>query len=328
MIPRRSLGRTGPKISVIGVGLWQAGSIYWHGNTPDTLEEVRRGILRALELGINFFDTAEIYGKGVSERLLGETLRQSGLRSNAIIATKVAGFRWTRHDIIKAVKRSAERLGTHIDLIQHHWPPPVYAPLCRVVRSLEEAIERGLASYIGLSNYPTKLLEKALYCLKKYDIVSNQVQYSLAYRKPETGLKPFMEKHGITLIAWSPLAKGALAGAKPDTLSRKLDPVFRKAAQDRRLQETLERIAEKHKASKAEVALAWLIAKRAVPIPGFRRAHRIDSIARAATLKLPQEDINALDEASTGYTDGEYDSLRLNRFIPGLLQRLALILGA
>jgi len=328
MVPKRTLGRRGPQISVIGVGLWQAGSIYWGGRNEQTLREIRRGIIRAIEHGINFFDTAEIYGKGVSEKILGETLREAGARDEAIIATKVAGYRWTRSDILKAVKHSVERLGTHIDLIQHHWPPPFYAPLCRVVRALEEVVDRGLASYIGLSNYPTRLLQKALECLKKHDIVSNQVQYSLAYRKPETSLKPFMEKHGITLIAWSPLAKGALAGAKPDTLAKKLDPVFRRASQDARLQETLEKIARRHNATKAEVALAWLIARNAVPIPGFRKASRIDSIARAAQLQLTEEEVRELDRVSSTYAQGEYDSLRINRFIPGVLQRLALLLGA
>ncbi|AEM39644.1 aldo/keto reductase [Pyrolobus fumarii 1A] len=326
-VPTTRLGRRGPRVSVIGVGLWQAGSILWNARSRETLLEIRRGLLRALEYGINFFDTAEIYGRGLSEKILGETI---GKRDDVIVATKVAGYRWTRWDILKAVKRSRTRLGRDIDLIQHHWPPPIYAPVCNVIRALEEAVDKGLAHHIGLSNYPESLLEKSLECLKKYDILSNQVQYSLGYRTPENHLKPLMEKHGIILIAWSPLAKGALAGAKPSTLAQRLDPVFRRVAGDRELLNTLRAIAEKRGVTMAEIALAWLIAKRAIPIPGFRRATRIDSFVRAATLRLSDEDIEMLDRASAKYLRvyGErYNSLQLNRYIPGVLQRLVLALG-
>ena len=324
------LGRRGPRISVIGVGLWQAGSRLWAGRRRETLEEVRRGVRLALEHGINFFDTAEIYGAGLSERILGEALRDAG--GDAIVATKVAGYKWTWFDVKRAVKKSIERLGRTPDLVQHHWPPPVYAPLCRLARSLERLIDEGLTSHIGLSNYPTPLLEKMLECMHRHEPVSNQVQYSLAYRSPENRLKPYMDRRGMTLIAWSPLAKGALAGLRePKTLAQRLDPVFNAAARDERLQETLARIAEKHRASKAEVALAWLIAKGAVPIPGFRRASRIESYARAAELQLSEDDVRALDEASREYLTRwgvEYRSLQFYRWIPGIFQRLALILGA
>ncbi len=324
------LGRRGPRISVVGVGLWQAGSRLWGGRRPETLAEIKRGVELAIQHGINFFDTAEIYGAGLSERLLGEAIRPH--RGEAVIATKIAGHRWTWWDIRRAAEASRRRLGTTPDLVQHHWPPPVYAPLCRLARNLEKLIDAGLAHHIGLSNYPARLLEKILECMKRHEPVSNQVQYSLAYRSPENRLKPLMEEKGMTLIAWSPLAKGALAGLQhPKTLAQRLDPVFRAAARDKRLQETLARIAERRGATKAEVALAWLVAKGAVPIPGFRRASRIPSIARAAELSLTEDDIRELDEASAEYVTRwgrEYRSLQFYRYVPGLLQKLALLLGA
>ena len=324
------LGRRGPRISVVGLGLWQAGSRLWGGRSPETLAEIRRGIELALQHGINFFDTAEIYGAGLSEKLLGEAIREH--RDEAIIATKVAGHRWTWWDIRRAAEASRRRLGTTPDLIQHHWPPPVYAPICRLARSLERLIDEGLTHHIGLSNYPAHLLEKILECMKRHEPVSNQVQYSLAYRAPENRLKPLMDSRGMTLIAWSPLAKGALAGLRePKTLAQRLDPVFREAATDEKLQETLAKIAERRGATKAEVALAWLIAKGAVPIPGFRRASRIPSIVRAAELNLSEAEVRELDEASKRYVTRwgrEYRSLQFYRYIPGPLQKLALLLGA
>lgn len=324
------LGRREPRISVVGLGLWQAGSRLWAGRRRSVLEEVKKGVTLALEHGINFFDTAEIYGAGLSEKILGEALREA--KEEAIVATKVAGHRWTWWDIRRAAARSARRLGRTPDLIQHHWPPPVYTPLCRLARNLEKLVDEGLTHHIGLSNYPTDLLEKMLECMHRHEPVSNQVQYSLAYRSPENRLKPLMDEKGMTLIAWSPLAKGALAGLRrPKTLAQRLDPVFRAAARDERLQETLARIAEKHNATKAEVALAWLTAKGAVPIPGFRRASRIPSYARAAELNLDEDDVKALDEASREYLTRwgvEYRSLQFYRWIPGVLQKLALLLGA
>ena len=325
------LGRRGPRISVVGLGFWQAGSTLWRGRDPGVVESVKRGVEIALGLGVNFFDTAEIYGWGRSERILGEALARAGsVRGDVepIVASKVAGFRTTRHSVVKAAEASKRRLGRTIDLLQYHWPPPYYARLCSIIRGLEDAVDRGLAAYIGLSNFPRGLLAKALECTRRYELVSNQVQYSLAYRSPENHLKPYMEEKGLTLIAWSPLAKGALAGKTvADAPALRGDKVFRDAARDEELQEALRSIAEKHGATRAQVALAWLIAKNAVPIPGYRRAKRVEENAGAAELQLSREDIELLDKASWKYRKryGEcYSSLRSMRLIPGFLQYLAI----
>ncbi len=325
------LGRRGPRVSIIGIGLWQAGSRAWGTRNPEALRAIKDGVRRALEHGINLFDTAEIYGAGLSERILGETLRELGAREEAVIATKIAGFRWREKDILKAAKRSTERLGTKPDIIQHHWPPPFYASICKVARSLEKLVENGLTSYIGLSNYPANLTTRVLECMKRHEPVSNQLQYNLAYRVVENRLKPLLEKHGIALIAWSPLAKGALAGkTKPSTLAQLLDPVFHAAVKDKELQTTLEKIAKLLGATKAEVALAWLIAKNAIPIPGFRNPRHVDSAARAASLTLPAEHVRMLDEASRRYLykwGTCYKALRVNRYLPGVLQKLVAVIG-
>ncbi len=330
----RRLGRHGPRISVLGLGFWQAGSTLWGCRDESVYHWVRESIRIGVENGINFYDTAEIYGWGFSEKALGRALREIGVGDEVVVASKVAGFRWTKDSILKAVRNTNRRLGRTVDLIQHHWPPPVYAPLCSIVRGLEEAVKQGLAHYYGFSNYDTRLLEKALECTRRIEPVSNQIQYSLGYRVAEKKLKPYMEKHGLTLIAWGPLAKGSLAGlSKAKTLAQKTDPVFRAVSRDKKLQETITRIALKYNVPRSAVALAWLIAKNATPIPGLRKPYRVKEYLQAVNIKLDTQDIQLLDKASEKYMDKwgkEYGSLKKNRLIPGTLQYIfiKLIRGA
>ncbi len=324
------LGSAGPRISVVGLGFWQAGSRLWGGRDKSVRDKVREIVVKAVEHGINFFDTAEIYGGGLSEKILGEAILDAHVRSEVIVASKVAGYRWRPEDVMKAVEKINRRLGFKVDLIQHHWPPPMYASICSVVRGLEETVEQGLASYYGLSNYNAELLQKALECTKKTEPVSNQVQYNLAYRVVENRLKPLMEDRGITLIAWSPLAKGALAGLrKPRTAAQRTDKIFRAAAQDDDLQRVLGELSNKYGVSRAVIALAWLVSKKAVPIPGTLKPKRVEEYAAAGTLELGQDDVRLLDETSSKYVyrwGRCYGSLRLNRYVPGLLLKLGIIL--
>ena len=327
----RLLGKSGIKVSVVGLGFWQAGSRMWGFPESRARDYVFRAVSSSIEHGINFFDTAEIYGGGASERLLGEAIRRIGAREEVVVASKVAGFRWTPGSIEGGVRRINERLGFRVDLIQHHWPPPFYAPICSVVRGLEGSVNKGMAWAYGLSNYHAELVEEALYCSKKTEPVSNQVQYSLAYRVPEKKLIPLMEKIGMSLIAWSPLAKGALAGARAATSrAQKGDPVFRVASKDESLLRALKEVAERHGASRAQVALAWLIAKRAMPIPGARRPERVAEYAESASLRLSEEDLKLLDKASNKYLSywgDEYKFSATLRVVPGFLVRLLIFLG-
>lgn len=318
----RALGRTGLRVSRVGVGLWQAGSWLW--GARGQLRGVREAVLRALELGINLFDTAELYGGGASERLLGEVLREAG--EDAVVATKVAGFRTTVDSIVKAAEASRRRLGRAPDLLLHHWPPPFYVDVCRVVRGLEEAVERGLAGYIGVSNYPQPLLARAMECTRRFEIAVNQVHYSLGYRVVENRLKPFMDRHGVALQAWSPLDKGALAGkTRADNMARRLDPVFRAVARDGELQRVLGEAAERLGASKAVVAAAWLVAKGAFPLVGVRKRSHAEAVAEAARLELPSSIVEELGRASERYRTRWgtcYSELRWSRAVPGPLQAL------
>ncbi len=320
----RRLGRAGPRVSVVGLGFWEAGGRSWRDPGGGWVSGV---VGRALELGLNFFDTAEIYGLGRSERLLGEALRRHGAGYDVVVASKVAGYRFYRGLVLRGVESINRRLGRTVDLIQAHWPPPAWVPLCSVVRGLEDAVLRGLAHYYGLSNYPAPLVERALECSRRVEPVSDQVQYSLAYRSPENRLVETLEKAGMALIAWSPLAKGALAGtSRPRDPAQRGDPVFREAASDKTLQTALDEASRRLGAPRASVALAWLVSRGAVPIPGTRRAERVAEIALGGELELPGWALELLDRASRRYLErwGRcYRSLQWLRLVPCLAQYLA-----
>lgn len=318
------LGKRGPRVAVIGLGLWQFSRRAWGrlGSRPNEI------IRTAVEHGINLFDTAEIYGNGLSEKLLGEALRSEGFsREDVLIATKLAGFNASsRGRALKSLRASLNRLGTqYVDLYQIHWPPPRWCDICDVLRGLEDAVDKGLIRYIGLSNFTAEGVEEARACLRKYDIVSVQFQYSLAYRSPERTLIPYLKREGIGMIAWSPLAKGALTGeAKERNLARLTDPVYRRVSHDSELLATLKRIADTHSSTPAQVALAWLVAKGAVPIAGARKASHVLSNAAAAEIVLSDDEVKALDRASTKYI-GRYAGFSpLGRNVPCIVQRLIL----
>ncbi|MEM4680779.1 MAG: aldo/keto reductase [Acidilobaceae archaeon] len=311
----------------MGLGLWQAGSRLWSSQLSS--KDLAEALEIARSFGIDLLDTAELYGWGRSEALLGQALSIVG-REGFFVASKVAGFRTSSDEVVKAVAAIDRRLGFSVDLIQLHWPPPFWIDLCRPIRGLEKAVSEGLAHYYGLSNFDVDLIEKALECSKRLEPVSDQVQYSLAFRTPELKLKPFLDSRGLTLIAWSPLAKGALAGARPTSLAQRFDRVFFEASKDWELQKALETVSAKLKASKAQIALAWLVTKKAIPIPGFRNPKRGEEIARAGTLELPEWAIRELDEASQKYLNkwGSAVWSSRMRLVPALLQKVALrVLG-
>ncbi|MEB3780199.1 MAG: aldo/keto reductase [Desulfurococcales archaeon] len=319
------LGVRGPRVSVVGLGFWQAGSPLW-GWRGDLERGVTSVVERALEHGITFFDTAEIYGWGRSEELLGKALSALGVGDEVIVASKVGGFRGPS-GIPRVVEAINRRLRRTVDLVQHHWPPPYTTGFCSVIRALEDSVKKGLAHSYGLSNYNSRELVKALECSRRIEPVSNQVQYSLAYRSVEVKLKGVMDERGIGLIAWSPLAKGALAGLRePVTRAQRGDKVFRAAASDEELQAALARVAERHGASKAQVALAWVIAKGGVPIPGLRRAERVEEYAGASDIVLDGDDLEELDKASRKYINMWGSDYRFSniRVIPGSIQYIAI----
>ncbi|MGC9210088.1 MAG: aldo/keto reductase [Acidilobus sp.] len=319
-----NLGRAGPKVSVVGLGMWEVGSRSWGGSVEVAVDLVSA----AFESGINLFDTAEVYGDGRSEEALGRAIKALGLREHVVVASKVAGFRPSAYFIVKGAEAIRRRLGFTPSLLQLHWPPPAWIPICVAIRGMEEALRRGLTEHIGVSNFSGHALEEALHCMRSAEIVSDQVEYSLAYRTPELDVIPVARRAGVSVIAYSPLAKGALAGppSRPRAVQR-LDRRFMAASKDVELQEALEDASRELGVSRATVALAWLIHKGAIPIPGTTKPARVKELASSADLSLPSVLIERLDRVSSKYVTAwgkSYGNLKVLRLVPCGLQYLGI----
>jgi aryl-alcohol dehydrogenase-like predicted oxidoreductase len=212
----RSLGRTGVKVSPICLGVMNFGG-------PTNQEDSVKMINRALEAGINFMDTANVYNGGESERILGEALKENGMRDSVVLATKVHGRMGdgpndqsgSRYHIIKACEDSLRRLQTdHIDLYQLH-RPQMDIPQDETLRAFDDLVRSGKVRYIGASTHPAWMVMEALAISEKYNLaryVSEQPPYNLLDRRIENELVPLAQKYGLALIPWSPLAGGILAG--------------------------------------------------------------------------------------------------------------------
>lgn len=314
------LGKSDLKISVIGIGAWQAGFKTW--GKGYTKEDLIKAYTYAFDNGINFIDTAEIYGYGKSEETVGEAIKDY---SDVIVATKVSGYRVSERDIIKATERSRKRLGRDaIDLYQYHWPPPYYIDICKVINALEKTIDLGIVRYIGLSNFQSKLLEKSIECTRKYEILTNQVHYNLVYRRYEQDLIPLMKDHNISLIAYSPLGKGVLAGkVKATSYAQKTSLVFRRGSKDKYLLETIENLSFKYNVSKAAISLRWIVEKGYIPIPGVKKKSHVDAIIEALKIRLSREDMELLDKLTVRYIEG-LDIFQYIRIVPAILQKIGM----
>ncbi|MEM0023561.1 MAG: aldo/keto reductase [Thermofilaceae archaeon] len=302
-----TLGKTGLKISRIGLGAWQF-SEAWGVTEYDRAKAI---VKRALELGINFFDTAMVYGNGLSEAALGKALRELGVkRDEVVVTTKIPGDFLNPIDIPRAVEKSVKLLGLgYIDALLVHWPPAWHNyPTYVYARSLERIVNVGLVRHLGLSNFPVELVESFRNSLSRTDVEVFQYRYNLVERWAEEEIVPYAERCQITLQAWSPIAKGALSGKYTlDNLPRfadvrAADPVFhpenfRKVWEVVKL---LRDIGEKYGKTPTQVALNWLIVSSpvVVPIPGAKAPEQVDDLAGAVGWRLKAEDWRLLDEAS------------------------------
>jgi len=299
----RRLGKSDLKVSVIGLGTWQFGSEVWGGLGEEQAKPI---IEKALELGINFFDTAEAYGNGKSEEYLGKYLKS--VREEVVIATKILPQHFRYDDVFKAVNGSLKRLQVDcIDLIQLHWPNP-YVPLSETMKALEKLYDEDKIRYIGLSNFPKPLIIEAEKHLSKAEIVSNQVLYNLLERDVEKETWPYMREKGIVLISYSPLAKGLLTGKiksindLPDGDFRREHPILlneENMKQVRALLSIIEDLARKYDKKPAQIVLNWLLRFEDVyPIPGARKPEHVEINAGASGWRLSDADWRLLDEAS------------------------------
>lgn len=301
------LGSTGEKVSRIGLGTWQF-SQSWGVTDYTRAKEI---VSKAVEAGINLFDTALIYGGGVSERFLGQALRDLGVkRDEIIISTKIPGEVLGFEDVFRAIDVSLKRLQTsYIDLVQAHWPPIWrHVPICEYARAFERLEALGKIRYIGLSDHPKPVVEEFLSCLSRLDVDSLQYRFNLVERDAEKEIIPLAEEIGATFLAWSPLAKGAVLGKYTVEEVAKLsdvrsgDPLFNPQNYSKilGLAETVKELADKYGKTPAQVALNWLImySENIVPIPGAKNSAQVEENAETTGWRLSYEDWRLLDEKS------------------------------
>lgn len=304
------LGKTDVLIPPMGLGTWAWGDrLFWGYGRGYTSADIAEAFRVAMEEGLLFFDTAEVYGNGRSERFLGQFLADLPAEGpRPVIATKFFPYpwRWRSRSLRHALEGSLQRLGlSQVDLYQIHWPfPPRSIDVW--VRALGQAVRAGLARAAGVSNYNLSQTKRAQAILEDLGLplASNQVEFSLLHRQPEReGLLAYCREQGITLIAYSPLGQGLLTGKytpdnpPPGARRRRYSRAFLERLQP--LLGLLREIGQAHgNKTPAQVALNWVMAKGAVPIPGAKNAAQVQSNAGALGWRLTEDEVAALDQAS------------------------------
>jgi len=297
---------TATRISRIGLGAWQFGSAEWGYGRDYAEQEANAIVRRALDLGVTLFDTAEIYGFGRSERILGAAIGED--RDSVFLATKLFPLLPVAPVVEQRAVASASRLGTRrLDLYQVHQPNPVVrdGTIMRGMRALQRV---GLVGEVGVSNYSLDRWRAAEQALGSR-VLSNQVRYSLVDRSPEQYLLPFAQSTGHVVIAYSPLAQGLLSGTydrdhRPANRIRASSPMFLPENLDRAgdLIATLREVADAHAATPAQIALAWVIRHPAVvAIPGASSVGQVESNVAAADIDLTEDEYQALRAAAVRF---------------------------
>ncbi len=312
------LGNTGMKVSRICLGCMGFGTAEgWSHNSWALDEQASREIVKkALELGINFFDTANVYAYGVSEEILGRALKDFAKRDEVVIATKLFGKMndrpngggLSRKAILSEIDNSLKRLGVdYVDLYQiHRWD--YETPIEETMEALNDVVRAGKVRYIGASAMFAWQFQKALHVAEKHGwarFVSMQNHYNLIYREEEREMMPLCRAEGIGSIPYSPLASGRLtrdwssestARSESDSIAKgKYDST---AETDQQVVQRVAEIAEKHGASRTHIALAWLLQKAPVtaPIIGATKLGHLEEAIGALSVKLTAEDVAYLEE--------------------------------
>jgi aryl-alcohol dehydrogenase-like predicted oxidoreductase len=312
---KRKLGRNGLEVSAIGFGAMGMSQSY--GPPPGTRQEMISVIRAAVERGVSFFDTAEIYGGGHNEELVGEALAL--YKGRVVIATKFgfkdpatgpgAGLDSRPERIRQAVEGSLKRLRVDtIDLLYQHRVDPT-VPIEDVAGTVKELIKEGKVKYFGLSEASAKTIRRAN---AVQPVTALQSEYSLWWREPEKEILPTCEELGIGFVPFSPLGKGFLTGKIDETTTfdstdfRNSIPRF--APENRRANQAvvdiLAKIAERKKATPAQIALAWLLAQKPwiAPIPGTTKLDRLEENIGAVEVELTPDDLRDIDEAAAKIT--------------------------
>jgi aryl-alcohol dehydrogenase-like predicted oxidoreductase len=307
MLAKRKVGTQGLEVSALGLGCMGMSQAY---GVPDDAESIAT-VQRALELGLNFFDTAEVYGPYMNEQLVGRALK--GRRSQAIIATKF-GFRIENgkltgtdsrpEHIREVVDASLRRLQTdYIDLLYQHRVDPA-VPIEDVAGTVGDLVRAGKVRYFGLSEAGAQTIQPAH---KTHPVSALQSEYSLWERNLEPQIIPLLRQLGIGLVAFSPLGRGFLTGSVqraedyPENDYRRKDPRFQGTNYDANMRAAavVRQIAEQKHATPAQISLAWLLQKGddIVPIPGTKRRSYLEQNIAAATLRVSGSEMAHLDES-------------------------------
>lgn len=326
---KRKLGKSGLEVSAIGLGCMGMSASY---GQPHDKREMISLLHAAVERGITFFDTAEVYGPFTNEQLVGEGL--APLRDKVVIATKYgfkidpatgkqAGTDSRPEHIKKVCEASLKRLKTdHIDLFYQHRVDP-NVPIDDVAGAVKDLIQQGKVRHFGLSEAGVKTIRRA-HAVQRVTAVQNE--YSLWWREPEKELLAALEELGIGLVAYSPLGRGFLTGKMDENTKfdsgdfRNLLPRFAPEARkaNQAFVETVGKIGARKKATSAQIALAWLLAQRPwiVPIPGTTKLDRLEENIGAVSLDLTREDLREIEsESSKVKVHGERYPEQLQRMV-------------
>ena len=310
-----TLGANGPVVAPLGIGTWAWGDqLFWSYGKDYSKTELHDAFKTALEAGVNFFDTAEIYGFGESERFLGEFMQQTN--QPVQIATKYFPLPWrfNTQAVADALTASLKRLQLPtVALYQVHQPFDFFMGQKALMNALADEVKQGRILAVGVSNYSAEQMRQAHQFLAERGIplAVNQVQYSLLSRKIETnGVLAAARELGITILAYSPLAQGLLTGKyTPEHYTspngaRRIDPRFSKSGLEKLdpVIQKLQEIGETHGKTPAQVALNWLIAQgNVIPIPGAKNANQVKQNAGALGWSLSAEEIERIDRVTQSW---------------------------
>ncbi len=306
-----TLGQNGPAVTPLCIGTWAWGDkIFWNYGSDYGSEQVREAFKVAMEVGTTFFDTAEIYGFGLSEELLGQFMQQTNRPVQ--IATKYgpAPWRFTAQSVSDALTGSLKRLRVEqVALYQVHWPFSFLMSQETLMNALADEVQRGRIESVGVSNYSAAEMREShqILAARGVRLATNQVRYSLITRQIESqGILDAARELGVTILAYSPLAQGLLTGkytaeSSEPTGARRLDSRFSKDGLRKiaPVISLLRQVGEKHRRTPAQVALNWLIAQgNVIAIAGAKTAEQVRQNAGALGWKLSDDEIAELEQVS------------------------------
>lgn len=304
-----ALGQNQSTVTALGIGTWAWGDkLFWNYGNDYGASQVQDAFEATLDAGISFFDTAEVYGLGESEKLLGRFMKELG--RPAQIATKYFPMPWrfTAQSVSDALTASLNRLQVErVELYQVHMPFSFFMSQEALMNALADEVKRGRIAAVGVSNYSADQMREAhgYLAVRGVPLAVNQVQYSLLARKIESnGILDTARQLGVTILAYSPLAQGLLTGKySPDKQfkfndARRIDPRFSQSGLEKiaPVVTLLRQLGETYERTPAQVALNWLIARGVVPIPGAKTAQQAKQNAGALGWSLNKEDVAQLEQ--------------------------------